>query len=167
MIYFILILGLVLIYFSIKKGQKDSSIQEKKDNFDSILENDADSFYEREILKSYVGLEKRVEILEEKLSIYEKSQNIQDKEKDKKDEEYIESILNVIDKTDDIYVKDEHVIEEKVNSEEVSFDNNNTMLNNEVITLYSEGKSVEEIASLLKIGKGEVLLRIGLQKHQK
>lgn len=162
MIYVVLIGGLLLIYFSLKRGQVQNVVETKEKNFDTLLENDADSFYEREILKSYVELEKRVEILEEKLLQYENVSVIEDKEILENDEKYIEGILEVIDNTKDTYVKEE---EEKTEEVVVS-SNNSSILNNEVITLYNEGKSVEDIASILNIGKGEVLLRIGLQKRQ-
>ncbi|MEG2337633.1 MAG: hypothetical protein RSB66_01015 [Clostridium sp.] len=162
MIYVVLIGGLLLIYFSLKRGQVQNVVETKEKNFDTLLENDADSFYEREILKSYVELEKRVEILEEKLLQYENVSVIEDKEIPENDEKYIEGILEVIDNTKDTYVKEE---EEKTEEVVVS-SNNSSILNNEVITLYNEGKSVEDIASILNIGKGEVLLRIGLQKRQ-
>ncbi|MEG2538146.1 MAG: hypothetical protein RSA01_00975 [Clostridium sp.] len=162
MIYVVLIGGLLLIYFSLRRGQVQNVVEAKEKNFDTLLENDADSFYEREILKSYVELEKRVEILEEKLLQYENVSVIEDKEIPENDEKYIEGILEVIDNTKDTYVKEE---EEKTEEVVVS-SNNSSILNNEVITLYNEGKSVEDIASILNIGKGEVLLRIGLQKRQ-
>ncbi|MEF9952026.1 MAG: hypothetical protein RR838_05480 [Clostridium sp.] len=164
MIYFILIVGLLLIYLSIRRGQKTKITEIKQENFDSLLESGVDEFYEREILKSYIDLERRVEILEEKLLKHETSQKSYDKETIKNDEEYIESILEVVNETEDIYVKE---VETKVNKGDIGLDKNGSILNSEVITLYNEGKSVEDIASMLRIGKGEVLLRIGLQKRQK
>ncbi|MEG2892701.1 MAG: hypothetical protein RR840_04965 [Clostridium sp.] len=164
MIYFILIVGLLLIYLSIRRGQKTKITEIKQENFDSLLESGVDEFYEREILKSYIDLERRVEILEEKLLKHETSQKSYDKETIKNDEEYIESILEVVNETEDIYVKE---VETKVNKGDIGLDKNGSILNSKVITLYNEGKSVEDIASMLRIGKGEVLLRIGLQKRQK
>lgn len=43
-------------------------------------------------------------------------------------------------------------------------DNSDNNINEIIYKYYDEGKTVEEIASLLKLGKGEVLLRIGLRK---
>lgn len=168
MIYIILILGLIVIYFSVNgKKIKNTSKNVMEDNFDSLLENTPNQFYEREIVKSYIELEDRLIKLEEKFAeIQEKLEKIQGK--DKEEYNYDEN------KRKDTFLsnneKKDVVIEnqvESINDENINTNVNNTTKNREVITLYNDGRSVEEIASTLKIGKGEVLLRIGLQKRGK
>lgn len=147
MVYSILILGIALIIFSLIIGKKES-----KSSFEFFLEKDIqkenlESFYENEIVKSYIKLEDKVVFLEEEINNLKK--NLEAKDKDFND--FYENIKKDIKIYD---VKDTEVDKEEDN------------INNKVLALYNEGKSVDEIASTLKIGKGEILLRIGLQKKE-
>lgn len=147
MVYSILILGIALIIFSLIKGKK-----EDESSFESFLENDIqrenlESFYENEIVKSYIKLEEKVISLEEEINRLKKNFEAKDKE------------FNIFYEN---IKKDIKTYDEKENTEVYKEENN---INSKILALYNEGKNVDEIASILKIGKGEILLRIGLQKR--
>ena len=146
MVYSVLILGIALIIFSLIKGKK-----EDKSSFESFLENDIqrenlESFYENEIIKSYIKLEEKVISLEEEINSLKKNLEAKDKE------------FNIFYEN---IKKDIKTYDEKENTEMYKEEND---INSKILALYNEGKNVDEIASILKIGKGEILLRIGLQK---
>lgn len=179
MIYVILILGLVIIYCSFKV-EKIKTVSKSNNDFDSLIENSSDKFYEREILKSYVELETRVLELEDIVSslekkldeksneiklLYEKIENdIEDLEKNT---ECHENDIELITKSDDNLTEENKSFLNN-NQEDLSLNiDNKDLKNKEILSLYKEGKSVDEIASELGMGKGEILLRIGLQKHLK
>ncbi|HAZ38183.1 MAG TPA: hypothetical protein DEF85_09220 [Clostridiaceae bacterium] len=56
-------------------------------------------------------------------------------------------------------------IDEKIDNDETKNSENN--IDETIYKLYNEGKSIDEISSILKIGKGEIQLRIGLKKQIK
>lgn len=167
MVYVILVIGLILIFLALK----GKTINKNKDEetFDNLVESSTDDFYEREILKSYVELENKVVELESKIYNLEQKLNFKDKEFNifyeniKKEIKINKTTNNNFDNnvTDDLNGENEVV---DVENEDKNFQN--TIKNNEVLSLYNEGKSVDEIASTLRLGKGEVLLRIGLNKRE-
>ena len=56
-------------------------------------------------------------------------------------------------------------IDEKADNDETkSYENN---IDETIYKLYNEGRSIDEISSILKIGKGEIQLRVGLKKQIK
>lgn len=65
----------------------------------------------------------------------------------------------------------EQYVEKKDTEDEKSENNDNDIerkdLNDIIFELYDKGMSIDEICSKLMIGKGEVLLRIGLRKQKK
>ncbi|MCX7885343.1 MAG: hypothetical protein N2448_10010 [Caloramator sp.] len=136
MVYTLLIIGLIIIYIALKKGVKQDS------SFDLNLNNKV-FLEEIKIVKNEIKeLSSRIEDIENSIIILnEKFEDI--KEKPLREEESIKKIENKSDNTEE---------EEDLNSI--------------IYNLYDEGLSVDEISSKLRIGKGEVLLRIGLRKQK-
>ncbi|KMT21719.1 DUF6115 domain-containing protein [Clostridium cylindrosporum] len=186
MIYVILIIGLALICFSIN-SMKIGNIT-SGDTFDSLVDNNSSNFYEKEILKAYIEIEDKVIKLEQRIESLEEEIHIKDKEYEiiyenfKKgtklynlnELKFVEE-LGVVESQKDINMtinSEEYSVlgsddEVSVHKNESQVDAQNTIKNKEILLLYNEGRSIEEIASTLRIGKGEVLLRIGLQKREK
>lgn len=57
-------------------------------------------------------------------------------------------------------------VEDKENNKKDE-ENKINSLNDKIKDMYDKGISVEEISAALRIGKGEVLLRLGLNKQRK
>lgn len=155
MIYLLLVVGLVLIYFSLKPDKFTG----KKNNFNGVLQNKINTKDIESIIEDMKYLSERVENIEGSLLLIE------------------EKLNSNVDQ--DIYNVDEIINPPVLNTEEFEIIHTNdelkiietepqviekTTLNDTLYQLYDEGKTVDEISSITRIGKGEILLRLGLRK---
>jgi predicted transcriptional regulator len=156
MVYLLLVIGLVLIYFSLKSDK----LTGKKNSFSRVLQNKVDTKDIESIIEEMKYLSDRVENIETSLLLFEEK-------------------LNYNNVKEDIYDVDEIINSSVLNTEELEIVHANdelktietdpqviekTTLNDTLYQLYDEGKTVEEISSITRIGKGEILLRLGLRK---
>ncbi|MCX7695816.1 MAG: hypothetical protein N2Z71_08950 [Caloramator sp.] len=143
----LIIIGVFFIYYSIKLDKKDTyidieNIQNNKNQF-------ANYYAENELIvfkKDINEIKEEISYINE--SILALNLKIEDIENN------YNNILNLIEQKGTIKTRE---INKKL---EVKSDN----LNNNIKELYDKGLSIDEISSTLRIGKGEVLLRLGLKK---
>jgi hypothetical protein len=156
MVYLLLVIGLVLIYFSLKSDK----LTGKKNSFSRALQNKIDTKDIESIIEEMKYLSDRVENIETSLLLFEEKLNYNNVKEDIYDVDEIinSSVLNteeleIIHANDELKTKEtESQVIEKIT------------LNDTLYQLYDEGKTVEEISSITRIGKGEILLRLGLRK---
>ena len=148
MVYFILIAGLILIYAALRKGTTGKSEPAFKD---VLNKNNRDSDMDS-IIYQITELEERVNELENALLLLKSEQDtavsvkkIEETLKFKKPEK------DFTEKDDKSYRADEKM-------------DNNVYINKQIYSLYDSGRTIEEIATILHIGKGEISLRLGLRK---
>lgn len=139
--YIVLVIGLVIIYIALRKGQNTSNSSVR---FETALKNNL-KLNELEIMKSeLLELSSRVEDIEKALLILN------------------ETIYKNTEQNTEPYEKTQNEIlyqESKNTSDEND-------INSMIYKLYDKGMSIDEICSTLMIGKGEALLRIGLRKQK-
>lgn len=133
--YVILIVGLILIYISLKNS---SNHQEREMNFHNILNKEINKDEISELKKTISELTIRVEEIEKAILL------LGDRE---------------IKDTSDVEIKESKNVKRSLTA-------SHNDKNSQIYKLYDEGKSIEEICSILNMGKGEVLLRIGLRKQK-
>ncbi|TDT50591.1 hypothetical protein EDD71_1268 [Fonticella tunisiensis] len=133
--YVILIVGLILIYISLKNN---SNHQEREMNFHNILNKEINKDEISELKKTISELTIRVEEIEKAILL------LGDRE---------------IKDTSDVEIKESKNVKRSLTA-------SHNDKNSQIYKLYDEGKSIEEICSILNMGKGEVLLRIGLRKQK-
>ena len=156
MVYLLLVIGLVLIYFSLKSNK----LTDKKNDFSRILKNNINTKDIEKLIEEMQYFSGRVENIETSLLL-------------------IEEKLNYKNVNDDIYDDNEIINSPVLNTEELEITQANNelktietesqviekiTLNDTLYKLYDEGKTVDEISSITRIGKGEILLRLGLRK---
>jgi nitrogen fixation-related uncharacterized protein len=156
MVYLLLVIGLVLIYFSLKSDK----LKDKKNNFSRVLQNKIDTKDIEKLIEDMKYFSGRIENIESSLLL-------------------IEEKLNFNNANEDIYEVGEIINSPVLNPEELEIiqDNNELKtienesqiiekisLNDTLYQLYDEGKTVDEISSITRIGKGEILLRLGIRK---
>lgn len=145
MTFILIILGFVLIYLSIRNS-KTPNRDDSNSEFSNIL-NDRIFNEDIDLLKSQFNeILNRIENLENSMVLIDSQMKnyinfpVEDK-----------NIPDSIDDSSNISVN--------------SFDNYMEKdLNSLIFQLSDEGKDLEDICSTLKLGKGEVLLRLGLRK---
>lgn len=141
--YILIIFGLILIYLSTKNNS--TNVNDNNDNkFSNVLEVEIINTEITMLKNQYIEILNRIEEIESSLillkdQIERKNNNCLDN-KSNCDE-------NNVNITSEIY---DNCIEEDINSK--------------IFQLSDEGKDLDEICSSLKLGKGEVLLRLGLRK---
>lgn len=141
----LIIIGILLIIYSLKLNDNSSFNNENyQNNFKTIIE-----YYEEnnDIKNKIIELEENITYINENILAL----NLQ-----------IEEINNKLNLTAD----NNRVIDINHSSynEELKQENDTNKLNEKILELYNSGMSIEEISSKLRIGKGEVLLRIGLKR---
>lgn len=147
MVYLLLGIGLVLIYFS----QKSSKTTARKMDFKRVLQSQIDAKDIMSAMEELKELSDRVENIEASLLL------IEDK-----------LPFNNVDASKDVEYKTlspEGNKEEQKSLETIEEVAETITLNDTLYKLYDEGKSVDEISSITRIGKGEILLRLGLRKQ--
>jgi hypothetical protein len=148
--YFLLIVGLILIYVSLKgrfMNKPEITTFPQSATFDNLVKEELKSKEIKKLEESLNELRFRVDNIEHSLFILEK---------DKKDQEETE-ILNS---------------ENNMDINTVNIESNEIILgiqdvNSKIYDLFDSGTDIETICSILGLGKGEVLLRLGLRRQQK
>lgn len=143
----LIIIGVFFIYYSIKLDRKDTHT-----NIENIHNN-------KNQFANYYA--------ENELILFKKDIN-----EIKEEIDYInESILTLNLKIEDIENNYNNILKlvehkEKIKTREINqkLEDKSENLNKNIIELYNKGLSIDEISSTLRIGKGEVLLRLGLKK---
>lgn len=139
--FILLLSGLLLIYIALRKGKNDEPGINSSNSYSSEIKSLKDNINKLNI--KLEKLENTVMVLNEDLgkvpdTIIENE--ISHKESD------TDTFDNIVDKN------------------KINLKNN---LNTKIYELYDKGKSIDEICSNLNIGKGEVLLRLGLRNQKK
>lgn len=148
MIYFVLITGLVIIYAALKK----STAKNSNSDFNDVLKQKTSTSSVDSLIAKINELNERVDELENAFLLYQPEFN------------------STISKVKEIPVlkttesSSKTVPQDTINTNK-NFDDN-YYINEQIYSLYDNGNSIEEIASLLHIGKGEVSLRLGLRKQK-
>lgn len=140
--FLLIIIGIVIILISVRL----KPAKEVQDPFNNVL-NERIADLEIETLKNrYSDLLQRIEILEESIILIDNKVDSQGESKNtlEVDQEEIQTEPKISLKSSD-------------NIDEVD-------INGLIYKLEDEGKSLDEICSELTLGKGEVLLRLGLRK---
>ncbi len=145
MVYLLIVIGLVLIYISLKFGKTP----ENKSDFNSLLKSNLDSRELENIKSELQDFRERLDNIEDSMLL-------------------INEKLHRNNKLDQVYENNEdtaavvmtHTEKELVLQEEIK-----ESLNSSLYRLFDEGKTVDEISSITRIGKGEILLRLGLRKQ--
>lgn len=141
----LIILGSSLIYYSYRLKKKyfyTENIQNNKNVFENYYTISEFNLYKEGIddLKKNINyINETILALNLKIEDIESSYN---------------NILSLLDNKQKI----------EVNNNSQKFEEKSENLNNKINELYNKGLSIEEISSTLRIGKGEVLLRLGLKK---
>lgn len=141
----LIILGSSLIYYSFRLKKKSfytENIQNNKNVFENYYTISEFNLYKEGIdeLKENINyINETILALNLKIEDIESSYN---------------NILSLLDNKQKI----------EVNNNSQKFEEKSENLNNKINELYNKGLSIEEISSTLRIGKGEVLLRLGLKK---
>lgn len=156
MVYLLLVIGLVLIYFSLKSDK----LTDKKNDFSRVLQNRNDKKDIEKLTEDMKYFSDRIENIEASLLLIEEKLNFNNANEDIYEiKEIINSpLLNtaeieiIHDNTELETIKTEPQVVEKIS------------LNDTLYQLYDEGKTVDEISSITRIGKGEILLRLGIRK---
>jgi hypothetical protein len=152
MTYLILVIGLILIYFALKRDKKSSNLPVQARAGETEIDNpEIDSIREdlNYLMVKIEELENSVAIMSEMMNYTEQSRI------ESKNSKAIESFNEVLQKN----INENQVINT------VSQKNNDINdIRDTIYELYDRGKSVDEISSILRIGKGEVSLRLGLRK---
>lgn len=151
MLYILVVIGLIMIYIGLKFEKKTNS----KETISSFIPGNADIEKLKELEQSIKYLSARIDDIEGALLILDdkmyKVNSISEDTTSKKDslkQENNNEIKNMENKF-------EEILEENYKKKDI---------NKSIYKLYDSGKSIEEIASELRIGKGEVSLRLGLRK---
>lgn len=162
--YFLIIISLILIFLNIMSLKKD------KNSFKGILINKEESLqnYELEIVK--LRQEMGETILDIQTEMEELKEKINKLECIVKKEDAVKNQYNVIEKENIINIeeqkinKNQEIYNEKIKAKnyEVLTDNKNDNKNSvklqEIKKLIDKGMNEEEIAEVLHIGRGEMLL---------
>ncbi|MDF2673288.1 MAG: hypothetical protein K0R09_1553 [Clostridiales bacterium] len=147
MVYLLLGIGLVLIYFS----QKSSKATDRKKNFRRVLQSQIDSKDIMSAMDELKELSDRVANIETSLLLI--------------DDKLCYNNVDVSNKVENRTQSSEENTEEQKPVEIIEQVVETITLNDTLYQLYDEGKTVDEISSITRIGKGEILLRIGLRKQ--
>lgn len=152
--YFILVVGIILIYLSLKieKDKHESSSQiNKGQDYEGYI-NNAEIFNKiNEISNRIDEIENAMFVLNEKLNLIQGENKKRDNGNENAEKK------NVIDED-----TAESKIEDDFSAITITERDKNTLISE----LYNMGKDIDEICSLLNIGKGEALLRIGILKQK-
>lgn len=141
--YILIIIGLVLIYLSLR-------FEIKKDNngFKNVLSKSIENNEFDELKKALEYIPARLDNIENEITLLDSKVNLLEDE--------FKKINNAI--------KSFNNKEEAITNSETEKNNDIEKTNLTIYKLYDSGKSIEEISSILRIGKGEVSLRLGLRK---
>lgn len=153
MIYILVLIGFLLIFISLKLDKKPPIEKE----FDKLLQNNINSKDIETLVISLKDFSDRIDNIETSLIL------IQD------EIDLLKNTSPIIEEdTFDLTNKENYYEEEIITPIPIDPVKNEVQNINETIyRLYDEGTPVEDISSITKIGKGEILLRLGLRKERK
>ncbi|EYE88834.1 hypothetical protein Q428_06130 [Fervidicella metallireducens AeB] len=152
--YFILITGIILIYVSSKLGRnKNDSINQsnKRQDYEEYINS-------AEIINKINEINSRMEEIENAVFVLNEKLNLIQWENKKKD--------NDVEDAEKENVIGEGTVENKIMDDSSVQTITERDKNALISELYNMGKDIDEICSLLNIGKGEALLRIGILKQK-
>lgn len=183
MYYFIFILiGIIIIIAGKRAGKADNNTDfydyfEPQNNKNDINTNEL-----KDMEKNYENVINKTSDIQQRMDYLEQSILLLDEKLDKDTNEIISNLKSVKEinsyetKNSEKINNDETKSSKKINNIEVKsaekIDNGETKssennIDETIYKLYNEGKSIDEISSILKIGKGEIQLRVGLKKQIK
>lgn len=157
MVYLLIITGLVLIYLSLRFSKPSG----KGKKFSSVLQKNINNIELEKIIEELKDFSDRIENIEASLILIEEKLKSNDTADSKFDYTDIINSKEMNNEEQVTILNDEqlkfvetasHTIETKT-------------LNDTLYELHDEGKTVDEISSITRIGKGEILLRLGLRKQ--
>lgn len=146
MVYLLVIIGLIMIYFSLKFGK----LPENNNNFSNILKNNLEGRELQDIKNQLQDFSDRLELLENSILVI--GEELQSYKKVDSNYEDLENTAA----HELMEIKEETGLREEIKKS----------LNSTLYQLFDEGKTVDEISSITRIGKGEILLRLGLRKQE-
>jgi hypothetical protein len=172
--YIILIFGLVIIYFALRKEKKNNN----SSIFQDILSTSLDKTETDYVMEKLSLMEMRIEEIENSLILL--GQDLaENKIKSIKviEEREMNQIVNlkevetINEVNEDLYIVDNNISTQQDEDSHTNIENNTVIGENDtnkvIYELFDSGKSVDEIAEILRVGKGELLLRLGLRKQRK
>lgn len=140
--YILIIIGLILIYLSLRFEIKKNRDGGFKSTLSKNLENNELDRFNKNIEYTTLRLdniENEITILDNKISFLEN--------------ELIKASYNTENEINAVNEDENEKIPIEIEKTNI-----------EIYKLYDSGKSIEEISSILRLGKGEVSLRLGLRK---
>jgi hypothetical protein len=159
--YFILVLGLIIIYFALRKDRKSAN----NNLFSHVLKDKTTKVELSDVMDRVVELEFRIEEIEKSLLVLNEDLNVNNVKQSRQ----LEDMDIEIDENK--YITNEDTIDIDIETNEFEFAPEASVIqkdvNDRIFELSDSGKSVDDIASILKMGKGEILLRLGLRKQKK
>lgn len=157
MVYLLLIIGLVLIYFSLKFNKPSAN----KNSFSSLLQNNLESNELQTITQQLKDFSDRIDNIEASLVLIhdELHGNINEGIYEVDDssntlEQNTEELKTILEIDNLPSIESDPLLDEK------------RTLNDTLYQLFDEGKTIDDISSITRIGKGEILLRLGLRKQE-
>jgi hypothetical protein len=158
MTYVILIIGFALIYLSLRKDKensiKDDNKSENRNLFNNLLTERIDSSRIDIIEDRINNIEMRLEEIEKSMLLLQNEEIFKDENNIIQDDKEGNSAVDLNDNKE----ASEHLDRKAEKVEDI---------NEMIFGLYNQGKTIDDIASILKIGKGEVSLRLELRKQKK
>lgn len=158
--YIFILIGIIIIIAGKKAGKADNNTDfydyfEPQNNKSDINTNEL-----KDMEKNYENIINKTSDIQQRIDYLEQSILLLDEKLDKNTNEIIFNL-----KTDKGINSNEIKSDEKIDNGETKSDEND--IDETIYKLYNEGKSIDEISSILKVGKGEVQLRVGLKKQIK
>lgn len=169
MIYLLLLIGLVLIYLSLRFN----SPSDRKNSFNRVLQNNIDIKELENLSEQLKDFSDRMDNLEASLLLIAEEFHNDVNENIYKDDNNVNEMYKKNVELESQSIGDLSSIETdnlgtilKVDTLESLETDSKTLLNNRIYTLFDEGKTIDEISSITRVGKGEILLRLGLRKQK-
>lgn len=158
--YIFILIGIIIIIAGKKAGKADNNTDfydyfEPQNNKSDINTNEL-----KDMEKNYENIINKTSDIQQRIDYLEQSILLLDEKLDKNTNEIIFNL-----KSDKGINSNEIKRDEKIDNGETKSDEND--IDETIYKLYNEGKSIDEISSILKVGKGEVQLRVGLKKQIK
>jgi hypothetical protein len=150
MVYFVLIAGLILIFIALKKKPESNS----QVSFKDMLNEKTEISNNEALISQIKELNERLEELESAFLLYMPEISASNNKAGE---------INIAETNQPVLAESEVKTAKSNNKVD---DNNNNNINSQIYSLYDNGKTIEEIASFLRTGKGEVSLRLGLRKQK-
>lgn len=155
MIYIIVILGLILIYFGLKRDDNQGEKKFFNKIFSDVYKKD-DIEYIKEELNYILN---RIDDIDKSISNLTEMSNLNNENSIESNSPNFSEILNL-----NLTKDTNDSIDNSLNEESANKNSKVNEINETIYNMYDSGKSIEEISSTLRIGKGEVSLRLGLRK---